>query len=59
MLYPTSQRIWLVLSHVDNRVVESALRASPYTRWIGEDRYTGVDVELFAVDTSSARRSEP
>ncbi len=49
MLLMSYDRVWLVLSHTDNMLLREVLTDAPNAELIGEERFTGVEVELFAV----------
>lgn len=49
MVLPSYTRIWLVLSHTDNLALKDCLKSSHYTTLVSEKCFTGVEVDLFAV----------
>ena len=48
------KRIWLILSHTENKMVKDYLMASGYTELVLERHFMSVEVNLFAVQSSRA-----
>jgi mannosyltransferase len=58
-LLPGHKRVWLVLSHTDNLMVEDHLRACEQTEPVTESSFTAVRVVLFAVNLNDVAVLHP
>jgi len=56
MILPSYERIWLVLSHTDNLALKDQLRTLRYARLVSEETFTGIEVDLFAIQYPIAER---
>ena len=58
VILPNHNRIWLILSHTDNYAIKDHLISSRYAELVSERHFTGVEVDLFNIQSSIAERSQ-